>query len=379
VVLPEKRQRPQDFHLRGGAAEGLLPARLEQRRRVTLVAVGDLMPHPFLSSSPHLYDEVAGLFSEADWCSANLESPVCEAAASVRRRSSLAPPALGFSRDQLEAAVQLPTAAPRHVALANNHILDHGPVGVEATLATLDELGVGSLGITAPDRALQTPVMQAVGGVTLGVIAFTFGLNGNRPPREAGHHVDVANLNDHLEPVNLARLRRQVEACRSAGAELVVAHLHWGLEFELFPTRKQQRMARHICDLGVDLIFSHHPHVIQPIELYRPRREPERVVPICYSLGNLISPFTARIYRLALVVRVVVAQGMLAGRRRTFVERVTPSPVMLVDDGQSAVTLRPLGAVADEGARQEAEGYVRQVLGAGLVNRRSGTHTRPGS
>ena len=238
-------------------------------------------------------------------------------------------------------------------AISGGSSLDHGGH---------TEIEVGSLGAAAPARELKTPAIVNAGDITIGVLAFTFGTNGKALPSDQPNLVDVTNLNDHLERVALSRIKQQIEAARAAGAALIVAHLHWGLEFELFPTRKQQRLARHLCELGIDLILGHHPHVVQPVELYRPRCQPGRVTPICYSLGNLISPYTAPIYRLACIVRVEVEQGVYQGRRRAFVERIEPTPVLL-SDGDRPLTLQPLADIVDARQRNEAAALARTVFG----------------
>ena len=61
----------------------------------------------------------------------------------------------------------------------------------------------------------------------------------------------------------------------------VVVHIHWGNEYEPNYSNSQQTVGHTLVDNGADLIIGHHPHVIQPIEIYNNR-------PIFYSLGNFI-------------------------------------------------------------------------------------------
>jgi poly-gamma-glutamate synthesis protein (capsule biosynthesis protein) len=364
VVSPERGQDPADFRLSPQEAAALLPPRFEPRERIRLVAAGDLMPHPWLSRSTRLYDAVADIMSGADWCSANLEAPVSAGPQNRAIGTLERAPSLGFDRDQLQRALQFPQGGFHHLSLANNHILDGGSEGLDTTLNALDELGIGSLGVERAGSVTGGSAVFTIGGVTVAAIAVSFGLNGNVLPGDGGRLVHHTNLNDHLEKVDLSLVRRLVETCRQSGSELIVAHLHWGLEFELFPTRKQQRVARALCDLGLDLIVSHHPHVIQPIELYHPRGDPERVTPICYSLGNTFSPYTAPIFRLGLLVEAVVARGVLDGRECSLIERITPHPVFLSDGtDRASITLQPLRQVRDVAARASSQRYLHLVLG----------------
>ena len=61
----------------------------------------------------------------------------------------------------------------------------------------------------------------------------------------------------------------------------VVVHIHWGNEYEPNYSNSQQTVGHTLIDKGADLIIGHHPHVIQPVEIYNNK-------PIFYSLGNFI-------------------------------------------------------------------------------------------
>ncbi len=56
-------------------------------------------------------------------------------------------------------------------------------------------------------------------------------------------------------------------AAKDAGADVVIASLHWGNEYESTPTATQRSMARTLlADPAVDLIVGHHAQVVQPFE-----------------------------------------------------------------------------------------------------------------
>ena len=54
---------------------------------------------------------------------------------------------------------------------------------------------------------------------------------------------------------------------------------HWGTEGAYHPTDKQENAAHTLIDAGVDIVWGHHPHVLQKIEQYNGGI-------IYYSLGN---------------------------------------------------------------------------------------------
>lgn len=63
----------------------------------------------------------------------------------------------------------------------------------------------------------------------------------------------------------------------------IVLFLHWNYEFENLPMPADRMFAHHLLDIGVDAIIGHHPHIINPFEIYKGK-------PIFYSLGNFYFP-----------------------------------------------------------------------------------------
>jgi poly-gamma-glutamate capsule biosynthesis protein CapA/YwtB (metallophosphatase superfamily) len=59
----------------------------------------------------------------------------------------------------------------------------------------------------------------------------------------------------------------------------VVVTFHWGVPYVPEPSDADREKARFAVDCGADAVVGHHPHVLQPVEIYRGR-------PIFYSVGN---------------------------------------------------------------------------------------------
>jgi len=56
------------------------------------------------------------------------------------------------------------------------------------------------------------------------------------------------------------------------------------------------------------------------MECYRTKRDPDRVVPIFYSLGNLLTPFSHAAFRRSAIARISLAKGTCRdGSVRTYV------------------------------------------------------------
>jgi poly-gamma-glutamate synthesis protein (capsule biosynthesis protein) len=64
--------------------------------------------------------------------------------------------------------------------------------------------------------------------------------------------------------------------------------IHWGSEYKYYePSEIQVTTAHKLLEGGVDVIFGHHPHVLQKAEWYE--TEDGRKTLVAYSLGNFIS------------------------------------------------------------------------------------------
>ena len=66
---------------------------------------------------------------------------------------------------------------------------------------------------------------------------------------------------------------------------------HWGEEYKLSHSPKQERWARFLAENGADVIIGHHPHVVQDRDTLVCRDG--RRVPVCYSIGNAVSNMSA--------------------------------------------------------------------------------------
>lgn len=132
--------------------------------------------------------------------------------------------------------------------LSNNHTFDFGQAGYNSTVQILKENGVRYIPRSG------TSLYTTPSGLTIGMYGVYFNLD------EKDMKADIAML-------------------RAAGADIIVAAAHWGIEREYIQNSYQTSMAHKLIDAGVDIVWGHHPHVLQPIEIYKNGI-------IYYSLGN---------------------------------------------------------------------------------------------
>ena len=205
---------------------------------------------------------VSETWSGADLVIANLESPC-----TLRAK----PPKSHASTRQFHAPVsriaELAEAGFSVLTLANNHILDCGPLGLLETIQGLDEAGIVHAGAGMTLAEALRPAIVPMPGLTVALVAFCYG-----PP--------AGKSSPGVAPCNTKSMREGLSAAR-ANADLVIAVLHDGLEYSDVPPSRTRARFRFLAENGADIVIGHHPHVLQGVEWYGD-------VPIAYSLGNLL-------------------------------------------------------------------------------------------
>jgi hypothetical protein len=291
---------------RGGVVAPAAPAEpVRTVAQATLGAVGDVLMHDAVkqSAATHgrgsadagyswLYAPLADLLAAPDVTFANLETPIAPATTQGTRPFVFnAPP---------EAVTALQRAGVDLVSFANNHVFDQGRSGFEETIRRLDGLGMRYVGAGPSGRAAG-PVTVEAGGLRIAFLGYAhfFNQDGNACP----------STKPCLQASQLDR-KAAVEDVRRAAAEAdaVVVSLHWGDEYVAQPRPADVELAHQLADAGALVVLGHHPHVLQPVELYR--RADGRTALIAYSLGNFVS-----------------------NQSRLFVPGVTPAAVAATRDG----------------------------------------------
>lgn len=342
----------------------LLPDGFQAESEVTLSASGDLMCTPGLDGArDRLYLDVAELIFGADIAYANLESTLTTKQVGPTEFTADSTPKINLTPEQYETLVSHEGRRYDVLHLANNHILDCGEEGILTTLARLEADGITQVGVNASAEEAERPQLTELHGLRIGWVAHTFSVNFKPFPEGKPWIVNMTPF--HLVPdPDVTRIEQQVRACREAGCDLVFVALHWGMEFELFPHPDQVRWAHRFAEAGADAVIGHHPHVPQPVEIYRPTSDPTRAVPIFYSLGNLSTLLSHPAMVLSLVARMRLATGQFQGRRVTRVAALELVPVTLVAetrDGQEVIRLVPLLDLLRQAQDPDMRSYVGDV------------------
>ena len=155
------------------------------------------------------------------------------------------------------------------LTLANNHILDHGAQGLNATINLLDQNGIGYLGAGQNINEAAKSYLFAFANKTIGVYACA-----EHEFSIAGSETAGANPFDPLEtPDHIRELKQQ--------CDYIIVLYHGGKEHYRYPSPNLQKNCRKLVDCGADLIVCQHSHCIGCEEKYKDAT-------IIYGQGNFL-------------------------------------------------------------------------------------------
>jgi poly-gamma-glutamate synthesis protein (capsule biosynthesis protein) len=158
---------------------------------------------------------------------------------------------------------------------ASNHAVDQGFAGVRRTLDDLDQAKIAHAGTARSNAESQrSTIFTTRQGIKIGIVAATFSLNGLPMPKGkpwAVHRLSTKEL--------LSQARR----ARAAGADIVLAAVHIGTEYSTAENAQQVALARALtASPDVDLVYMHHPHVVQPWTIVNKKW-------VLYGVGNTVA------------------------------------------------------------------------------------------
>jgi poly-gamma-glutamate synthesis protein (capsule biosynthesis protein) len=248
-------------------------------RPVTLAFAGDVLLAGLVGAmiqdrgTEYPLAEVAPILKTADLAFANLECALTGNAVGGRFHegdrswcSFTAPPR--FGQALVDGGIDV-------VSLANNHTYDGGEKGLLETMATLDQFGIVHVG--AGRDVEEARAWRVVRARERKIAFLAYDDIDLRRPAAAASRPGIALLRDTLPQV------LEEVALAKQEADVVIVSFHWGALFGgiTTPSDRQVLVAHQVIEAGADIVVGHHPHVLQPIEVYRGKT-------IAYSLGNFV-------------------------------------------------------------------------------------------
>ena len=169
----------------------------------------------------------------------------------------------------------LTEAGIEQVSVANNHYIDYGSAGREATRAALEA----------------------------GNVVYS-GFEYLHIWEQDGRKIGFAGCRETVYKQDPDVLGRDIRRLKDAGCDVILYTCHWGKEYATGHNALQTQIAAAAAAAGADIVVGGHPHVVQGIGTVGN-------VPVIYSLGNLIFGGT---------IEMSTFDGMLARIRLRFDE-----------------------------------------------------------
>ena len=238
--------------------------------QTTLVFTGDIGFDHYMEGrfrdEEFLDEGVLNFFGDADHVIANVEGALSSgehrpgATSVLSMMHSMDPEVSGFLR-KIGADVW---------SLANNHIMDAGPEGLEDTLNLANENHVSTIGAGRNlSEAAKPLILEEAGGIGMFAVGYQRGC------RKAGEDTPGCLSWSDMETIRetICAIKDKCRWC------IVVAH--GGEEFTSLPSPYTRQRYLDYLDMGADLVVCHHPHVPMNYETVGSKM-------IFYSLGNFV-------------------------------------------------------------------------------------------
>lgn len=238
---------------------------------VSLIAVGDIMLSRSvgrtvaLQGSDYPFANITSYLKSADFVFANLETPI-----------SAGPPVPDgdFSFHSDPSVVKgLVDAGVSMVSIANNHVPNAGTQGVVDTINYLDQANIGHAGAGSNEAAAEAPYYFQKNGIRFALLAYN-----DKDVVPANYSAGVNHPGTNF--MDTVKVARNVAAAKE-DADIVIVSMHAGHEYHDIPDVDQVNFAHAAIDAGADIVIGTHPHVVQPVELYKGKY-------IIYCLGNFV-------------------------------------------------------------------------------------------
>lgn len=209
-------------------------------------------------------EDIEAVVKSADYAICNFEAPVA-----------------GYGTPQIKSGPHLAQSANTITGLreqgfsllllANNHMLDYGKEGLDATLAEAKKVGIETIGAGDDENSAYQPLIKKIDDITLGIINVCEAQFGVIDHFHREQKAGYAWINNPKVDTTVIALKKE--------CDFVIVCAHAGLENYNIPQKEWRVRYKHFCDLGADVVIGSHPHVPQGYEAHNNSL-------IFYSLGN---------------------------------------------------------------------------------------------
>lgn len=231
----------------------------------------------------YAWDGLEGLFLEDDLTVINLECAPSDTGTPELKEFVF--------RCPTESLLSLSSAGVEVASMGNNHSGDYGKEALVDGRAQLAEAGVAPVGAGADVDEAGEPALFEINGWIVAVVGF----GGVVPHAGWLATEDRPGMRDGDD---IPSMVAAVEAAADV-ADIVVVTIHWGVELDTESRPEDVERAEAMIAAGADVIFGHHAHRLQPLEMVNDAA-------VFWGLGNFVWPRHSQAGSTTAVARAVV-------------------------------------------------------------------------
>lgn len=189
------------------------------------------------------------------------------------------------------------------LSTAGNHCLDMGFDGLSRTIDVLNDADIAHVGTYQTQEDRDKILFKYVKGIKIAFINYTYGTNGIPVPVDKSFCVNL---------IDKDLIKQDIQSAKSQNADLIVACMHWGTEYQTTANREQQELADFLLQNGVDIILGNHPHVLEPMEKRTVTLEDGTTKDgfVIYALGNFICDQNAENTRNSIILNLEITKHL---------------------------------------------------------------------
>lgn len=223
---------------------------------------GESVPYFMRGDAGGIFHDLLDDLKNADVSIVNLECPLTDSETPIHKN--------GPNLRAPEACISGLRHAGIHVLnLANNHIMDHGPEGLDRTMTVVKSAGIAMIGAGRNLEEARRIHVRSIGDVRIGILSI------------AEHEFSIAGANSPgANPLDLIDIVRNIAAHREEWDYLIVL-LHGGNEGYPFPSPRLMNTCRFLVEQGANAVICQHSHCVGCRETYHGGH-------IVYGQGNFV-------------------------------------------------------------------------------------------
>lgn len=244
-----------------------------------ILATGDILTHDSVNNAAKKADgtyDYAPMLTEIKPILEKVPARICHQAVPASGGALSGYPSFNASAE-LEAS--LAGSGCNVLGLASDHINDKGQSAIDATLSAISAQKsiVITSGANKSAEDQQKPQFFNAGNGAFKVAYFSYTTKQNNGS-SAPYGVNVYNKD---------AVKQQIQTVRST-ADIVLVSMCWGKEDSGDIQGEQETISQELSDAGVDVVFGHCPHFVQPVKRYK-SSDGSRETVVFHSLGNTLN------------------------------------------------------------------------------------------